>query len=468
MEPKNVLKNLQANNNFEVLVIGAGAAGLGAAKYLKKAGIKAKILEARDRIGGRVHAVPFGSDSKLIDLGGQWIHGLGPSAGDLKDWQGKLNPIYQIAVDNNIQTVKAWHLQSRIQKNFWYKGGEIPHDIWGILEQVEDYLEEHNEEADESETIDQFVKRKFNYEKGSEEEMILDWILIYRFGQDYGANPKNQSARYQEEDIIFDGTEDLIPESMLSILNIVAEGLDIMFNQQVTEINYERDQVVVKTKEGIEYFAQKVIVCVPLSILKAKDIQFKPVLPEEKQNSIQSMGVAQMDKLILEFDKVFWDEETDWFNYIAERNGDWCQTLNIYKYFQRPILMMFNAEPNTHNFEDMTDEEVLASGMKVIRDMFPNATEPINYLRTNWNKEEFSKGTFSYIAANSKPEYCEVITRNIDSKIWFAGEYGYFDFIGTVNAALISGENSAKEIVIQYNKKTEEICQHFYENDMFL
>ena len=170
------------------------------------------------------------------------------------------------------------------------------------------------------------------------------------------------------------------------------------------------------------------------------------------------MGVAQMDKLILEFENVFWDEEVDWFNYIAERCGDWCQTLNIYKYFKRPILMMFNAEPNTHNFEDMADEEVLESGMKAIKDMFPNATKPINYIRTNWNKDPFAKGTFTYIAANSRPSDCEVLTKNIDSKVWFAGEYGYFDFIGTVNAALISGENSAKEIVELFNKKTNEMC----------
>lgn len=154
-----------------------------------------------------------------------------------------------------------------------------------------------------------------------------------------------------------------------------------------------------------------------------------------------------MDKLILEFDHVFWDENVDWFNFIAERAGDWAQTLNIYKYFKRPILMMFNAEPNTYYFEDMSDKEVYECGMKVIRTMFPEAPEAVSYIRSNWNKDPFSKGTFTYIAAGSTPQDCLNIVKSIDDKLWLAGEYGYSTFIGTVNSAYISGENSAKEIV---------------------
>lgn len=108
------------------MVIGAGASGLGAAAYLKKAGIKVKVLEARDRIGGRVWTVPFGKDKETkIDLGASWIHGTGPGAGNYKEWEGKLNPVYQIAVDHNIDTVKTWFLESRKQKNCWWKGGEV-------------------------------------------------------------------------------------------------------------------------------------------------------------------------------------------------------------------------------------------------------------------------------------------------------------------------------------------------------
>ena len=102
----------------DVIIIGAGAAGLGSADYLRKKipGIKIIVLEARDRIGGRVHTTTFdGKDGNIIDLGAQWIHGLGPGAGDFPDWEGKLNPLYEIALQNNIKTVPCWHLETRKQ-----------------------------------------------------------------------------------------------------------------------------------------------------------------------------------------------------------------------------------------------------------------------------------------------------------------------------------------------------------------
>ena len=203
---------------------------------------------------------------------------------------------------------------------------------------------------------------------------------------------------------------------MYKILEILAEGAEIEYNKVVREIDYTNsNKVVVRTADGQGHEASKVIVCVPLSILQAGDITFSPTLPQNKIRSIQSLGVAQMDKLILEFEEVFWDKEVDWFNHVSEVPGDWAQTLNIYKYFKRPILMMFNGEPNTYNFENLSDEEVLESGMKVIRNMYPGAPSPLSYVRTNWNKDPFAKGTFSYVAAGSTPQDCIEVTKPIGS-----------------------------------------------------
>jgi phytoene dehydrogenase-like protein len=104
-----LLAFLNADKQFKpsVAVIGAGMAGLGAAQLLEKAAFKVRVLEARDRIGGRVHTVDFGEGS-VTDLGASWIHGLGPGAGDFEAWRGQLNPVYALAVANGIETVKSW------------------------------------------------------------------------------------------------------------------------------------------------------------------------------------------------------------------------------------------------------------------------------------------------------------------------------------------------------------------------
>ena len=65
-----------------------------------KAGLKVKVIEARNRTGGRVNTVEF--DGGLADLGGQWIHGLGPGTDMLPEWEGQLNPIYAIAKEHGL------------------------------------------------------------------------------------------------------------------------------------------------------------------------------------------------------------------------------------------------------------------------------------------------------------------------------------------------------------------------------
>jgi predicted NAD/FAD-dependent oxidoreductase len=88
------------------------------------------------------------------------------------------------------------------------------------------------------------------------------------------------SARFQEFDPIYNGSEDVIPETMLKVIEILAKDLVIEFNQVITQIDYsDPKKVVVKTKEGKVLTANKVIVCVPLPLLRANEIEFLPALP---------------------------------------------------------------------------------------------------------------------------------------------------------------------------------------------
>ena len=117
-------------------------AGLGAAQLLKRAGgYQVKIVEARDRIGGRVHTCPFGKSYKdgvsdiVTDLGASWIHGRGPGAYDLQTWKGQLNPIYELAKDRNVETVVTWEgdRDPELQELYWYKGGKAPFSIFETI-----------------------------------------------------------------------------------------------------------------------------------------------------------------------------------------------------------------------------------------------------------------------------------------------------------------------------------------------
>jgi len=137
---------------------------------------------------------------------------------------------------------------------------------------------------------------------------------------------------------------------------VLAKDLDIRFGAVVKEIDYISDnEVKILTSDGLVYTANKVIVTLPHAILKNNDVIFNPKLPEPLIKSINALGVAKMDKLIIWFEEAFWPKEVDWFNCVNECPGDWAQTLNIYKYLDKPILLMFNADPNSDKFMTMND-----------------------------------------------------------------------------------------------------------------
>ncbi len=102
------------------IVIGAGVAGLGAARELQSKGCTVTVLEARNRTGGRINSVSLGSYQ--VDMGASWIHGIGPGAGSLSEYNGKMNPIYELTQEFNIGTTATWtDVENVEEKYYWWK-----------------------------------------------------------------------------------------------------------------------------------------------------------------------------------------------------------------------------------------------------------------------------------------------------------------------------------------------------------
>ena len=114
-------------NNKTFIVIGAGIAGLGAANYLRQQNCTVTVLEARNRIGGRLNTETMGSSNIKVDMGASWIHGIGPGAGDIEEFKNMENPLYTIAKANKITTVATWVDEETVEeKAYWWKGTATP------------------------------------------------------------------------------------------------------------------------------------------------------------------------------------------------------------------------------------------------------------------------------------------------------------------------------------------------------
>ena len=131
---------------------------------------------------------------------------------------------------------------------------------------------------------------------------------------------------------------------------------------------------------------------------------------------------------------------------------NWTQTLNVYKFTNEPILVMFNCERSALKFAQMSDEELLESAFKVLTKIFPEFKPEfvVQYWRTNWSQEQYSKMCYTYVSKDGSPKDCETLQKPINDLIYMCGEHLCFDFIGTVNGAYISGVQAAERIIGGY------------------
>jgi polyamine oxidase len=133
-----------------------------------------------------------------------------------------------------------------------------------------------------------------------------------------------------------------------------------------------------------------VIVTVPVEVLKRNIIEFQPRLPSWKTDSIAKIGISYFDKLILEFDEPFWEQDIDYIFILSEERGLWNLAFSYWKSMKKPILAMLNCGDTVRKVAGWSDEKVLESGLSCLKNIYPGYREPIRHHRTNWSENPFS------------------------------------------------------------------------------
>jgi monoamine oxidase len=433
-----------------VLIIGAGISGLAAAKTLLSAGLSVKVLEARDRIGGRVHSIQMGDQT--IDMGASWIHGIGPNAGDLPRWKNELNPIYSLAKSSNIQTVPSWESESSAKLSFYsHKSPGLalnPVEVLSLIDRINDHVDSRVESSNESDSLASILK---SFNPGEVDSSLYTAVLSHMYCQDDAAELADISVKYFDEIWQFDGQEHVFPEGYGKVAEVLSAGVDVEVNSVVSQVDYSEVPVKITTSDGKIHSAEQVIVTVPLGVLQAEVIKFSPSLSREKTTAFHRLGMGLMDKLWLEFPEVFWqrDKDSDWICYASETPGLWVDTLNVFKYTGKPVLVMFNVADAAKIVSLMNDQQVLESAMKAIRNCYPNAPDFVRFARSNWSKDRFARGSYPFVKTGANLKDFEIY-REVEStfgRVFFAGDGTVSGMVGCVHAAFISGVDAAEDIV---------------------
>ncbi len=422
--------------NWKVLVIGAGMTGLTAASRLKAEGAEVIVLEARPRLGGRIW-----TDDSLglpLDMGAAWIHGSTD------------NPLTQLAESLSVQTVPT-----DMQAGALYDldgrrlSAEQTAKLIGLSEDFYERLEAlKHKRPDDFRTLAEavaFLRKQFKLP--DLEQRGLDWLLNSSLQSEYASSASDLGWAGWNEESGFDGPDLIFPKGYHQLIKGLAKGLDIRLNHSISAIEYSDSGVSVQTNQGV-FRADQAVITLPLGVLKERQIRFSPELPKAKQKAISRLEMGTMNKIALRFPKAFWPEDSYWLAYLESNNTLSLEIWNMIPYVKTPVLVALTREPHARLLELIPEREAIASAMTDYRKMFgSNIPDPIAGKVTHWNTDPFARGSYSRIPPGATLEDIDALAESVGDVLFFAGEATHVDYPSTVHGAYLSGRRAAREML---------------------
>ncbi|XP_057863527.2 lysine-specific histone demethylase 1 homolog 3 isoform X1 [Cryptomeria japonica] len=533
----------------KIIVVGAGPAGLAAARHLQRLNFNVTVLEARDRVGGRVYTDRL-SLSVPVDLGASIITGVeadvaterrpDPSAllctqlgleltvlnsecplydsvtgqkvpSNLDDalemeYNSLLDDMVMLVAQNGDTAMRMsleegleYALKKRRSQRsstsyLELESNRSPHndpDITGIvldssmtgLEALggtadgsftvtpeaesnvsEDVIAENGIEKDSSYNI---IKSSSTSEQkclSQLERRVMDWHFA---NLEYGcaAELRRVSLPYWNQDDAyggFGGAHCMIKGGYSTVMEALAGGLNIYLSHIVTEIEYLvkdsnskgeiKKEVKVRTANGREFIGDAVLITIPLGCLKANTVKFCPALPDWKLASIQRLGFGVLNKVVMEFPKVFWDESVDYFGATAESTdlrGRCFMFWNLKKTVGSPVLIALVVGKAAVDSQTTETSDHVQHAVMILRKLFGETVvpDPIASVTTNWGCDPFSRGAYSYVAVGASGEDYDILGRPVENCLFFAGEATCKEHPDTVGGAIMSGLREAVRII---------------------
>lgn len=430
----------------KVIVVGAGFSGLSVAYHLKNECFDVEILEARDRIGGRVH--PYDLSGSTVDLGGQWVHEA-----------SKNNPIRQLMEHHNIPFQREGPIRLKKNALFDEHGKEISKSTSKAAMKVyNDALNNYHEKDVDLNTSyrDLLDKALLSANMPSSDELTR--VINYKSHRTecYEGGRLNELSVYLDELYQNLGGPDEYPEGGYNeVLKAVAGkiGMErIRLSCVVDSIAYEstsRDGIVTLTLGDGQVIKGDFCVCsVPLGVLQKRKLVFSPPLPNTRLAAIDAIGMGLLDKVVLKFDKRFWCYEN-----FSVSNTDPTRVKTFYDCTDEvgaPLLVMFlggDAARRIDAPDGLSDEAAVSEAMETLRLVFGKdvVLDPVASKVTRWNLDPFAFGAYSFTKVGCKEMHYDEVGTPVGNLL-FAGEHTSKISHSTVHGAWMTGQREANRL----------------------
>jgi monoamine oxidase len=421
----------------DVLIIGAGAAGLLAARELATAGRRVLLVEARDYLGGRAHTLTPPGFTQAIEAGAEFMHGEVPLTRALLAEAGI-----------------GW--QATAGRTYVVQDGEARADV-DFFEQLPRVLAKLEELAEDLPLAD-FLAQEF---PGPTHAELRANATQFAEGYD-AADAQRVSAQALRDEWQAGGAEDSPrplggygPLFAWLAAQAQSAGAELHLGTPVQEIRWQPGQAEVLTTTGTTYHARQVLCTVPLGVWQRAAGQpgylaFSPDLPAHRAAAAQ-LGFGEVIKFVLEFKTPFWHEQLPELEFLLSEAPvpTWWSQLPD----PRPLLTGWVAGPAAQRLRAASlatlQQLALTSLAQLLSTSVPalQAQLSASYIR-NWGAEAYAYGAYSYPTVGA-PAARAVLAAPVAKTLFWAGEGLYEGPAGgTVEAALVSGQQAARSLLV--------------------
>ena len=414
---------------IDVLVLGAGVAGVTAARALAAAGHAVVVVEGRQRIGGRVHSVRDFCE-RPVEAGAEFIHGTRAATwSEVRNADLSTRPCHQRQMMFNAGGATRWLPWVMLHPGVWPAftifralARARPPDV-----SAREFLERRGYRG-RARLLAEMVLA--GHLPGGVDEIGLLGLL------DDGVHTLERGTNYRIDD-----GYDRLPQHL-------AADLDVRLDFDIETVRWGAGGVAVIARDGRELAARSAISTLPVGVLRSGRVRFAPVLPEAKRAALARVEMGPVVKLLLRFQERFWPR---WANAIA------CATGPVTLYWPvfhgeraaPPVLVGYATGDRARLLGHVGEAEAVEIALADLRRLFPGADPRrrlIDARRIDWSADPFAAGGYTFLRTEARGARQRLAAPDTGALFWAGSATQRVPIADTVEAAYTSGLRAAGEV----------------------